>query len=414
VSELVDTMTKPKFAGKMVIILAGYDNDINKLLRVNEGLSSRFADEMIFPSLSVAHCLQLLNKLLLASNVLIPEIQTPTACDEFMGLLTVLSELPAWGNARDVQTLAKSMIREAYRYNTTKVAQLSLSYDTALSCIKTMVSDRKARQIATTSHGPKMVKLPQEPQQSFAPAPTASSSNSASTSKPTSKSEKEAETPPKPLIPDEEDVVEAKTEPKKSSPPRSPDEDGGRDSGVSDANWEQLQRDRKAAEVAAQDYADMQKRLNDQVATAKQEEDDIKAAAITLQASHDKIEESAVKLAVYRNTYNDWPSTKKSTRDGTVALEALQKAEDKNRAEAFELGRQREANRIKELEAKAQYERVQDELRRIQELQKKEQQVQQKLSQMGVCCMGFRWIKQAGGYRCAGGSHYVSDSQLGI
>jgi hypothetical protein len=29
VNELVDTMTKPRFAGKLVIILAGYDNDMN-------------------------------------------------------------------------------------------------------------------------------------------------------------------------------------------------------------------------------------------------------------------------------------------------------------------------------------------------------------------------------------------------
>lgn len=47
VDELVDNMTKAKFAGKMVIILAGYDNDMNNLLRVNEGLSSRFAEKNI-------------------------------------------------------------------------------------------------------------------------------------------------------------------------------------------------------------------------------------------------------------------------------------------------------------------------------------------------------------------------------
>jgi hypothetical protein len=36
------------------------------------------------------------------------------------------------------------------------------------------------------------------------------------------------------------------------------------------------------------------------------------------------------------------------------------------------------------------------------------------LRQMGVCVAGFRWIKQGGGYRCVGGSHWVDDSQLGI
>jgi hypothetical protein len=36
------------------------------------------------------------------------------------------------------------------------------------------------------------------------------------------------------------------------------------------------------------------------------------------------------------------------------------------------------------------------------------------LRQMGVCVAGFRWIKQASGYRCAGGTHYISNSQLGV
>jgi hypothetical protein len=36
------------------------------------------------------------------------------------------------------------------------------------------------------------------------------------------------------------------------------------------------------------------------------------------------------------------------------------------------------------------------------------------LKDMGVCCMGYRWIKQHGGYRCTGGAHFVSDAQLGM
>jgi len=44
----------------------------------------------------------------------------------------------------------------------------------------------------------------------------------------------------------------------------------------------------------------------------------------------------------------------------------------------------------------------------------KEAQVQVKLRQMGICPMGYRWIKQAGGYRCEAGGHFVTDSQLGF
>lgn len=48
----------------------------------------------------------------------------------------------------------------------------------------------------------------------------------------------------------------------------------------------------------------------------------------------------------------------------------------------------------------------------LAEARRKEQVNQEKLRQMGVCVMGYRWIKQSGGYRCAGGSHWVSDAQL--
>jgi hypothetical protein len=51
--------------------------------------------------------------------------------------------------------------------------------------------------------------------------------------------------------------------------------------------------------------------------------------------------------------------------------------------------------------------------RKVAEMERrKEAEAQQKLRQMGVCCMGYRWIKQTGGYRCAGGAHWVDDAAL--
>jgi SpoVK/Ycf46/Vps4 family AAA+-type ATPase len=43
---------------------------------------------------------------------------------------------------------------------------------------------------------------------------------------------------------------------------------------------------------------------------------------------------------------------------------------------------------------------------------RREQLAQQRLQQMGVCVQGFQWIKEGSGYRCAGGSHYISCSAL--
>ncbi len=40
--------TKPKYMEKIVVILAGYTHQIDELLRINPGLSSRFHEEVVF------------------------------------------------------------------------------------------------------------------------------------------------------------------------------------------------------------------------------------------------------------------------------------------------------------------------------------------------------------------------------
>ncbi len=145
VNELVDIVTKPRFAGKLVIILAGYSNDMDNLLRVNEGLSSRFADQIIFAPLGPEDCLRLLDARLKESRVLIPELQDSAKNQELLSTMAKLSQLPSWGNARDVQTLAKEMVRLAYETNQEKVDQLTISGQAALQSIQKMLSEREAR-----------------------------------------------------------------------------------------------------------------------------------------------------------------------------------------------------------------------------------------------------------------------------
>ncbi|KAF5345199.1 hypothetical protein D9758_009720 [Tetrapyrgos nigripes] len=79
---------------------------------------------------------------------------------------------------------------------------------------------------------------------------------------------------------------------------------------------------------------------------------------------------------------------------------------------------QRELQHIREEEARRARERREAELKARCEAEekarKKEAQAQQKLRSMGICVAGFQWIKSHDGYRCAGGSHFVSDAQLGL
>lgn len=147
-----------------------------------------------------------------------------------------------------------------------------------------------------------------------------------------------------------------------------------RGNGASDAVWNQLQRDKAAAEAQEKEY----RRL-------KEVEDD--------------------QAEIVHNL-------KEAEVMATVEVEKAQQDGD------YEARKRREQARIqRELERREQEEileklRIQRE--EMEEARRKEQQAQRKLAKMGVCVMGYLWIKQSDGYRCAGGSHWVSNSQLGI
>lgn len=84
-----------------------------------------------------------------------------------------------------------------------------------------------------------------------------------------------------------------------------------------------------------------------------------------------------------------------------------------NDEERQRLEKERIARAKAKRERDAEIERLVRKRMEMEENRRKEQAVQAKLREMGVCCQGFQWIKQQDGYRCAGGSHWVSNSQLG-
>ena len=117
VSELVDCLTKPKFFGKVIVILAGYEDEMNALLAINPGLASRFPDEIMFDLLPPAGCLQVLQKKLQETNIAMPVMDGDENSYERQSLerlLRSLAQTPSWGNARDVETLAKNIARKVF------------------------------------------------------------------------------------------------------------------------------------------------------------------------------------------------------------------------------------------------------------------------------------------------------------
>ena len=490
IDELVDNITKPRFAGKMVIILAGYDKDMNNLLRVNEGLSSRFADEILFPSLRPEDCLQLLENKLRESQINFLSLQDPSIYQQLLEPIAEMSKLPSWGNARDVQTLAKGMVRAVYQTNTTKVNQLLLPAGIALSCIYSMLAERCARAKVTPSSRPSF-SGPVQSQGGTQSIPPTSSGTSTAT--------KTAAPAPK---------GKDKT-PKASEPQQNPDI--GRDAGVSDVIWQQLQKNKREAELQIKQAAQEIEEQEEAHRLAKEAEEKAKKQAARLREIQAEKEANALDFLRLRKEaqiqemearaereriHREWERRKREeeerrkkdeiaqskSREGypeeentweplsavlylrrmidffhtehpdkptatsppidtaaaqkikeqeeahRLAKEAEEKAEEEaarlrqiqaeNDAKALELLRLREEAQIQEMKARAERERIHREWERKkkekEELRKRNQIIQSRLRETGVCVQGFPWIKMDGGYRCGGGSHWVDNSRLGI
>ena len=90
------------------------------------------------------------------------------------------------------------------------------------------------------------------------------------------------------------------------------------------------------------------------------------------------------------------------------AREALERelAIAKSKREEAE-ARQRQKEREEQLVREAE-----KEVARLKEAARHKEKIQTRLRRIGRCPQNFEWIPTSGGYRCAGGSHFVSAEQL--
>ncbi|EHK96147.1 putative protein CbxX, chromosomal [Glarea lozoyensis 74030] len=325
--ELVDCTTKTKYHKKLVIILAGYEKDINSLMSTNPGLTSRFPEVINFRGLTPVECFTLLTstlstqkKVLLSKKVDMDISALENSSEKFRNDMLIhfqiLAQLDNWASARDVQTLSKSIFNRAIQNpDDIKRGQIRISGDLIQSECSALISERQSR--GQSSMGNILPSVPLREYQVQNPRPPTKT-----TTRTTSTITKESQTQP-----EEEQIDSTPTQelavtdkPKYPTPQR--------DAGVSDAIWEQLQRDQQAELEKEEEY------------------------------------------------------------------KALIKARD----DATDAERDEIVKRLLEEEAR----------------RKKEAEMKEKLALMGRCPVGYEWIKQAGGYRCAGGSHFLSNGQLGV
>ena len=359
IDELVDSVTKPQFKGKVVVILAGYIDDIDRLLKVNRGLASRFPTELTFENMKPTACLELLERELRKIGVSL----SPQCRDDkhpihaqLIQLLQNLTKLPSWGNGRDVVTISKALISTIFERADDSSAPLIATGKDVLAELTLTLSIQKARDdiepvLDSITFPSTAEQISSGPTQRPNPAP-------ATTTK--------LERAPK--------ECEYQTSEGITTPPT----DVVRDVGVSDDIWTQLQADKVAHEAAARLYYQ----------ETRQHEKTIE----DLEGVSDKSASEATRLErLEHDEYADTTHERKRKRE-------------EERLRLVDFRRQKQ-----EVEAKLKQMRKEEDARK-----KMEAQMQKKLTMIGMCPVGFPWMKQAGGYRCAGGSHFVTDAQLGL
>ncbi|KAL1962658.1 hypothetical protein VTN77DRAFT_9292 [Rasamsonia byssochlamydoides] len=360
--EIVDGITKPKFSRKLIIILAGYDSDINLLMSINPGLTSRFPETVVFKGLTVDECTALFsqqlqrqkNKLVkrgIDLNIEVLESPREDFAKELTRRFRVLSELPSWANARDIETLARGIFSKVMKSPELFQGMVTVNETAILLEVDSMITERAYRKEVIPD---KHIQPSPGPQATFEHSPMTPVATVTHMS-----AAKTVQNNP-PISPS----LETTLQPAGDEIPRDP--------GVTDEVWHRLQQDKLASEARQKEYEDLLER------------------------------ERSLQQLVLR--------AQKAESNATTALEDAARCGDD------------EARRLHE-EARLQHERERrareaelDELERKrkarEEERRKERKAQKRLQEMGVCCQGFRWIKQKNGYRCAGGSHFVSDAEL--
>ncbi|CAG7559687.1 unnamed protein product [Fusarium equiseti] len=152
IGEIVDTMTNPRFARNMVVILAGYGDEMETLLSTNPGLRSRFPTIIEFPHMAPEDCLCLLTRLLAKLNIRLSSSVTASgsANDTIIGMLRVLTGTKGWASGRDVENLSRTITERVFTKvgdseDASEPGALEVSFDELVDCLEAMLKQKGAR-----------------------------------------------------------------------------------------------------------------------------------------------------------------------------------------------------------------------------------------------------------------------------
>ncbi|KAJ6261683.1 hypothetical protein Dda_2481 [Drechslerella dactyloides] len=375
-NELVDAVTKPQYMGKLVVILAGYDEGMDRLLAMNVGLASRFAEVIDFPDVNYTTAIEILKVEVTKAEILIPSLNNKEAREyrEVELHMQEIAKTPGWGHARDALTLAKNMVAAAFRGIKNLNDPICVTHGMAIKALTDMLKQRRGRAF-------QMPALP--------PTPKLPSSSGTFPRVMYKENILEA-TPMANINTQTQDIYKAREANGHGNEtlegaahrrllddevPRLSQTVNAREPGTTDANWKMLLH-----------YQELEQDLHD-TGMAERE-----LARRRLQESQKSLQDAtlAVTKMEAKSVYE-----RRQIEDFDQALKDVQEQE--------EIARNKVAAREQRLETMIQNEKLTAAREKINLV---------KLEKMRRCPKGYQWIKTGDGYRCGGGEHFVSHEEL--
>jgi SpoVK/Ycf46/Vps4 family AAA+-type ATPase len=139
VDELCAKLTDGEFKGKVLVLLAGYDADMDEMLSVNPGLKSRFAERLAFKDLSEEATRDLINLKLVKKKI--PLTLQDAESGELLALARKLANSEDFANGRDVDTVCDRTYTELAKRSSHRSTTVSL--DDVRKAIDSLIISRK-------------------------------------------------------------------------------------------------------------------------------------------------------------------------------------------------------------------------------------------------------------------------------
>jgi len=362
VDQLVALMTSPEHLNKTVVILAGYKEQMERMLGSNDGLRSRVTGRIEFPDWDAEDVVNAVRQKCEREAIRL----TDEAAQVLSSELREIQARPSWANARDCVTSCR-LLYKARAQRCANAGEAEPSY-VEQDATTAMAALRETRPLGDVI-----------PVMAAAQAAAAAIAAAASAFRP---------------VPQMGNFV------------------GGVPGALAGAPPPQIEAE---DELRCVDITD-EEEAEQQAAPPEADIDPVYAALLKacVAEGYDASHERRQELVAVLEAGADLPA---NIMGRVVEATGLSEARAQEMLKP-QVHRVLEAMRaaVQQEEARREEERRLEEEQRLEELRRKQEEhrrVQEALQRCRACPMGFSWYQCGGGWRCTGGSHFMSDAQLG-